>query len=359
MTFKVCIVGAGAIGGLVGARLAALADAQVSALARGATLAALRQHGWRLHEGGQRLQAPARAEEDAGALGAQDLVVIAVKGPSLPALAPRLAPLIGPGTVVLPAMNGVPWWFSQAMPALHGEPLASVDPGGVIGRAVPFEAVLGCVVHVSSSTSEPGVVQHRMGQGLIIGEPLGQRGGRPGADGGEGATAGPATTAATPVATPVATGTARVRRVAEWLRRARFEVTVSADVKRDAWYKLWGNLTMNPVSALTGATIDRVLADELVRGLCSGAMREAARVGERIGCPIEQSPEDRHAVTAKLGAFKTSMLQDVEAGRAIELDAIVGAVHEIARRVRVDTPVIDGLLGLTRLFARMRGLYPD
>jgi 2-dehydropantoate 2-reductase len=330
MAFKVCIVGAGSIGGLIGARLAALADVEVAALARGATLAALQQHGWRLMEGGERLQAPVRAEEDAVALGVQDLVLIAVKGPSLPALAPQLAPLFGAHTLVLPAMNGVPWWFSQAMPALRGEPLASVDPGGGIARAIPFEAVLGCVVHLSSSTAEPGVVQHRMGQGLIIGEPLGE----------------------------AAVGGERVRRVAEALRRARFEVTVSADVKRDAWYKLWGNLTMNPVSALTGATIDRVLADDLVRGLCSAAMREAAQVGERIGCPIAQSPEDRHAVTAKLGAFKTSMLQDVEAGRAIELDAIVGAVQEIARRVRVETPVIDGLLGLTRLFARTRGLYP-
>jgi 2-dehydropantoate 2-reductase len=150
-----------------------------------------------------------------------------------------------------------------------------------------------------------------------------------------------------------------VQRLAELLRRARFEVTVSDDVRRDAWYKLWGNLTMNPLSALTGATIDRVLADELVRDLCSAAMREAALVGERIGCPIAQSPEDRHAITAKLGAFKTSMLQDVEAGRSIELDAIVGAVHEIGRRVGVATPVIDGLLGITRLFARVRGLYPQ
>lgn len=334
MAFKVCIVGAGAIGGLVGARLALVPGAEVSALARGATLAALRQHGWRAHEGGQWLQAPARAEEDAAALGPQDLVVIAVKGHALPALAPRLAALVGEHTVVLPAMNGVPWWFGAAVPALGGEPLRSVDPGGGIARALAFNSVIGCVVHLSSSSSEPGVAQHRMGQGLIIGEPLGESAAAPG-------------------------NSARVQRVADWLRRARFEVTVSADVKRDAWYKLWGNLTMNPVSALTGATIDRVLADDLVRALCSAAMREAAEVGAKIGCPIAQSPEDRHAVTAKLGAFKTSMLQDVEAGRAIELDAIVGAVHEIGRRVQVPTPVIDGLLGITRVFARGRGLYPD
>jgi 2-dehydropantoate 2-reductase len=132
----------------------------------------------------------------------------------------------------------------------------------------------------------------------------------------------------------------------------------AADVRHDIWFKLWGNLTMNPVSAITGATVDHVLADPLVRDFCSAVMTEAAAVGARIGCPIEQSPEGRHAVSARLGAFRTSMLQDVDAGRAIELDAIVGAVHEIARRLGVATPNIDALLGLTRLFARVRGLYP-
>ncbi len=331
MVLKVCIVGAGAIGAMVGTRLALGGVAQVSALARGATLAALDGHGWRLQEASGLVQAPARASERAADLGPQDLVVLTVKGPSLPGLAPHLAPLIGPHTLVLPAMNGVPWWFSQAVPALQGQPLASVDPGGVVAQAIPCAQVLGCVVHLSASTPEPGVSLHRMGQGLIIGEPLGDT--TPG-------------------------GSERVRRVAELMRSGRFDVTVSADVKRDVWYKLWGNLTMNPVSAITGATIDRLLEDDLVRGFCSAAMQEAARVGERIGCPVVQTPEDRHAVTARLGAFKTSMLQDVEAGRPIELDAIVTAVHEIARRVGEPTPLIDGLLGITRLFARVRGLHP-
>jgi 2-dehydropantoate 2-reductase len=151
----------------------------------------------------------------------------------------------------------------------------------------------------------------------------------------------------------------RVQRLADVLVAAGFEVTHSADVRHDVWYKLWGNMTMNPVSAITGATADRVLADPLVRGFCSAAMREAAAIGERIGCRIGQTPEDRHAITARLGAFRTSMLQDVEAGRPIELDAIVGAVREIGRRVGVETPSIDALLGLTRLFARVRGLYPE
>jgi 2-dehydropantoate 2-reductase len=149
-----------------------------------------------------------------------------------------------------------------------------------------------------------------------------------------------------------------VQRVVDLLARAGFDVTHSDDLRRDLWFKLWGNLTMNPVSALTGATIDRVLADPLVRAFCSAAMAEAAVIGARIGCAIEQSPEDRHAVTAKLGAFKTSMLQDAAAGRAIELDAIVGAVHEIGARLGLSSPHIGALLGLTRLMGRTRGLYP-
>lgn len=316
---KVCIVGAGAIGGFIGARLAAARQSEVCALARGATLAALRTHGWRLQQGGALVQTPAHAAEDAAELGVQDLVVIAVKGPALPPLAPRLAPLLGPHTLVLPAMNGVPWWF---------EPLPSNDPAGAVSAALPPAQVIGCVVHASTATPEPGLVQHRMGQGLIVGEPAGGH-------------------------------SERAQRVADLLAGAGFDATHSAAVRRDLWYKLWGNLTMNPVSAITGASGDRILADPLVRDFCSAAMREAAEIGARIGCPIEQSPEDRHAVTARLGAFRTSMLQDVEAGRPIELDAIVGAVRELGARLGVPTPSIDALFGLTRLFARVRGLYPD
>ena len=324
---KTCIIGAGAIGGFIGTRLAATGQTPVSAIARGATLEALRAHGWRLRQGDALIQAPIAAVSDRAAdLGVQDLVVIAVKGPALSQVAQQLGPLLGPDTVVLPAMNGVPWWFIEGQPELGDAPLDSVDPGGVIRDAIPLRHVLGCVVHASTASPEPGLVQHRMGQGLIIGEPLGGQ-------------------------------SARAARVAELLAAAGFDVTHSANVRADIWYKLWGNLTMNPISALTGATIDRVLADPLTRQFCTDAMAEAALIGERIGCHIAQSPEDRHLITAKLGAFKTSMLQDVEAGRPIELDAIVTVVREIGQRVGVPTPQIDVLLGLTRLFARGRGLY--
>ena len=322
---SVCIVGAGAIGGLLGTRIAAT-GVPVSALARGATLQALRRHGWRLRTAGGLQKAPAKASANAAELGVQDLVIIAVKGPSLPALAPAIAPLLGPGSVVLPAMNGVPWWFCQGRPGFEA-PLRSVDPEGAIGRAISFPSVLGCVVHASASVLEPGLVEHRVGRGLIVGEPAGGR-------------------------------SARAKAVCDLLDRAGFEATHSSDIRYDIWYKLWGNMTMNPVSAITGATIDRVLGDPLVRAFCSAAMLEAAQVGRAIGCDITQDAEDRHAITAKLGAFKTSMLQDVEAGRPIELDALVGAVHEIARHVGIATPSVDALFGLARLFGKMHGLYP-
>ena len=326
---KVCIVGAGSIGGFIGTQLARAGRADVSALARGATLAALRSQGWRVRSAdGSVQQAAARASDSAAELGPQDLVIVAVKGPALPAVAPTIAPLLGAETMVMPAMNGVPWWFVEGRPDAGTGPLESVDPGGTVARAIAFERVVGCVVHISASMPEPGLVQHKAAKGLIVGE---ARGGR----------------------------SERVQRVADLLAGAGLELTHSADVRYDIWYKLWGNLTMNPLSAVTGATIDRILADPLLRAFCSAAMLEAGAVGERIGCSIRQTPEDRHAITARLGAFKSSMQQDTEAGRAIELDAIVGAVHELGRRVGVPTPNVDALFGQTRLFGRVRGLYPQ
>ena len=325
---KVCVVGAGAIGGFLGTRLAAAGEASVAALARGATLAALRDHGWRLEKGATRLQAPAAtASDDPRDLGPQDLIIITVKAQALPDLAPSLAPLIAADTLVLPAMNGVPWWFSDGIAALGTRPLESVDPGGGIAATIAGRQVIGCVVHASATTAAPGITLHGMGRGLIIGEPAGG-------------------------------SSARVQALGGLLTRAGFEVTCSQRIRYDIWYKLWGNMTMNPVSALTGATMDRVLDDALVRAFCSAAMAEAAAIGARIGCDVRESPQDRHAVTRKLGAFKTSMLQDVEALRPLELDALIGAVREIGQRVGVATPNCDALFGLTRLFGRVRGLYP-
>jgi 2-dehydropantoate 2-reductase len=321
------VVGAGAIGGFIAARLAASGTCELSVLARGATLKALRERGLQLQQATGSTDVRVNAVEDPSALAPQDLIIVAVKSQALPQVADAVSQMLHTDSIVLPAMNGVPWWFGHGT-ELGDAPIRSVDPDGAIAQAIAMRHVLGCVVHASCQSPQPGVVRHVMGQGLIVGEPAG----------GE---------------------SARSTQVAALLREAGFEATVSQQVRYDIWYKLWGNLTMNPVSALTGATIDRLLADPLVREYCSAAMREAAAIGERLGCSVTQSPEDRHAVTAKLGAFKTSMLQDAEAGRPIEIDAIVGAVQEIGTRLSIATPTIDSLLGLARLFGRRHGLYHD
>lgn len=327
---KIGIVGAGAIGGLVGFRLAG-AGHDVSLLARGATLAALTRHGLRLREGETLHALPVRASGSPAALGAQDLVIIAMKAPALPSLAPSLAPMIGAGTLVLSAMNGIPWWFFDGLgwpPRNDAPSIASIDPDGVLRASFPRERTLGCVVHLSAAAPEPGVVTPRMGNALIVGEPDGAH-------------------------------SERLATVAGVLRDAGFDVETSARIQRDVWYKLWGNMTMNPLSAITGATADRILDDELVRAFASRCMREAARVGAAIGLPIDADPEERHAVTRKLGRLRTSMQNDVEARRPVELDALVGAVRDIAQLAGVATPEIDTLFGLARLHAQVLGLYPE
>ncbi len=327
---KACVFGAGAIGGWIGAALAR-AGCEVSAVARGATLQALEEHGLSLVHGQEREQFALRAEQDPAALGVQDLVVIAVKAPGMADVAGRIAPLIGPQTVVLTAMNGVPWWFLQGGvdACVRGRQLDVVDPGGRIAAAIPARQVLGAVVHASCSLDAPGVVRRHFGNGMIVGEPLA---GQPQSQ--------------------------RLQALVQLLQRGGIEARASDHIQRDAWYKLWGNMTVNPVSALTGATSDRILGDELVRGLITRVMLEAREIGSRIGLPIAESPEDRHAVTLRLGAFKTSMLQDVEAGKPVELDALVGAVREIGQLCGVQTPFTDALLGLARLQARVKGLMP-
>ena len=323
---KVCIYGAGAIGGWIGHGLAS-SGATVSAVARGATLLALHQHGLRLSHGGVVSAQPVRASASPDELGVQDLVVISVKAPALADVARHMAPLVGPATVVLTAMNGVPWWFLQGFGGDYaGRALTSIDPQGEIGRAIAPQHVVGCVVHASCSVDAPGLVRHHFGNKLIIGEPSGEK-------------------------------TVRVQQLLALLGHAGFEALLSEQIQKDIWFKLWGNMTVNPISALTGATTDLIMGDDLVRGFISSVMLEAKEVGARLGIVIDQQPADRHAVTMKLGAFKTSMLQDVEAGKAVELDALVTAAKELGSMTNVPTPYTDALLGLARLQARVRGLY--
>lgn len=324
---RIAIVGAGAIGGFVGHQLVRT-GADVVAIARGDTAVALREHGWRVVRDGVMTSAPATVFTDTRQAGAVDVVIIAVKGPALPAVAATVAPLLHAHTVIVSAMNGVPWWFAAGLPRLAAQPpLASIDAGGAISAAMPAARVLGCVVHMAASTLAPGVVQHAMGKRFIVGEPDG-------------------------------VASARLAAVAEALEVAGLDVERSAAIHRDIWYKLWGNMTMNPVSALTGATLDQVLDDPLVHRFCLDVMAEAAAIGQAIGCPVQETGEARSAITRKLVGVKTSMLQDVEAGRAVEIDALLSAVREIGMRVGIATPRLDALTGLARLKARTLGLYP-
>ena len=311
------IIGAGAVGGWIAARLA-LAGESVGVLARGRTLDALQRDGLRLTQDGSTAQASVNASGDAAALGVQDVLVIAVKAPALADAAEAARAMIGPDTLVVPMLNGVPWWFTE-------EPLRSIDPGARIAAALPTEQVIGCVVHAACSRPAPGEVVVAHADRLILGDPAGGV-------------------------------TDRVRLLAAFFERAGIAAEPTANVRRAIWYKLWGNATINPLSALTRSTADLLLADPTLRAQMLDAMAELAAVGAAIGCPISESGEDRMAVTARLGAFKTSMLQDVEAGRTIELEALLGAPREIAARAGMRTPQLDKLYSETRAMAEALGL---
>jgi len=322
------VYGAGAIGGFIGLRLA-MAGHEVSVVARGATLEAIQKYGLRARTSEGLLNADVAASEDPGALGPQDLVIIAVKTPSLAQIAGKIDPLLGQETVIVTAMNGIPWWFFHGFGgSCEDKSLDTVDPDGVIAAGISSARVIGGVVHGSWKVEEPGLVQHVAGNRLIVGEPAGGK-------------------------------TQRAKMVADTLTNAGYDVEISSCIQREIWYKLLGNMTMNPISALTGATCDRILDDPLVGRFTLDIMAEAGRIGAQIGCPIEQSGEERNALTRRLGAFKTSMLQDVEAGKPVEIDALVAAVREIGQMTGEPTPSIDTLLGLSRLHARVRGLYPE
>ena len=324
---KVCLYGAGALGGFIGAQLGRV-GCELSAVEVGRTLDALQKQGLRVQMKDEVLQQPIHATDTPGSLGPQDLIVLAVKGPMLGVVAKHITPLIGPETVILQSMNGLPWWFFDGFGGKYaGMRLESVDPDGVVRTAIPTRHVIGCVVHGGFSSIEPGLVRNNAGKRLILGEPDGS-------------------------------DSKRLRELAALLARASFEVEVSRQIQYDIWYKLWGNMTMNPVSSFTGATLDLILDDPLVTRFCLNVMEEAKRIGAKFGCVIKESGEDRNAVTRELGAFKTSMLQDVEAGKPLELDSFLTVVREIGEKVGEPTTNMDILLGLARLHAQVRGLYP-
>jgi 2-dehydropantoate 2-reductase len=324
---KIGIYGAGAIGGWIGARLGSQGH-DISVVARGTTLAAISSHGLRLLQNtGEELRIPVKASDTPADLGIQDLIVISVKAQAMNDVAKAIGPMIGTNTVVFTAMNGVPWWFLNGFGgAFANRELTSVDSNGAIAKAIAPKQIIGCVVHATCSTPEPGLVKHQFGNKLIIGEPSGE-------------------------------DSARLHSLIDLFTQAGYETVASNEIQKDVWFKLWGNMTVNPIAGMTGATTDKILDDDLVRGFISSIMLEAKEIGKRLGIVINQEPEDRHEITRKLGAFKPSMLQDVEAGKSIELDALVTVVAELGVMTGVATPNTNILLGLSRLHAKTRRLY--
>lgn len=317
-TIRVGVVGLGAIGGWLAARLA-LAGHEVTGFVRPERLSA---GGIKLTANGRTSVAPVRLSADPAARGAQDLLVLATKAITLAEAAEWATPLIGSDTLVLPLQNGVPYWFEK------DAPLQSVDPGGRIAAVLPAAQVIAGVVHAAARRPSPDEIVLVHADKLALGE----------TDGGS---------------------SDRVDRLVSTLARAGIPAVADADVRRATWYKLWGNCTLNPLSALTRASCDRLLADAELRAFIAEGMNDAAAVGAAIGCPIAESSDARMAVTARLGPFKTSMLQDLEAGRPLELDALLGAPRELGRRYGVPTPALDRLDALARTLAKSLGLMPS
>ncbi len=318
---KACIVGAGAIGGFLGAHLVQ-AGHEVSLIARGAHLAALRGNGLVLRSKGATLALRVNAHESTDGLGPQDAVFISLKAYSIAAMLPRLAPLLDARTVVIPVINGIPWWyFYKEGGRFDGEPVASVDPGGAMLRSLDRARILGCVVHVAAEVVAPGVIEHAAGRRFILGEPDGSLSGR-------------------------------AERMAAELAQAGLEAPLSQRIRDDVWTKLIGNLAFNPICALIAARMDQAMGDPAIVELTRTVMGEGMRVGEAYGARFAISIEERMEMAKRIGNSKVSMLQDLERGRPIESEAIVGAVCELGRRVGVATPTMD----LVHALIRQRGM---
>ena len=319
---KICIIGAGAIGGMLAVRLAD-SGAKVSVVARGTQLAAIRASGLTLIEAdGSRRQATMAADRDISTLGPQDAIILAVKAHQLADACEGVAHALAPEGFVVTAQNGVPWWyFEKLASAFAGRRVESVDPGGRIAAALPIDRVIGAVVYPAAEIERPGVIRHIEGLRFSLGE----------IDG--------------------VTST-RATRLSEALRAAGFKAPVIADIRSEIWTKLWGNLAFNPISALTRATLAQICANEDTRLLAANMMREAQAVAEKLGVRFRIPLEKRLQGAAEVGEHKTSMLQDLEAGRALEIDALVAAVAEIGRWTNMPTPHIDAVLACVRLLAQ-------
>ncbi|OLS51526.1 2-dehydropantoate 2-reductase [Rhodovulum sulfidophilum] len=325
---KICVFGAGAIGGYMGAKLAQ-AGAEVSLVARGPHLAAMRARGLRLieEESGTDETVPVRAAEDAAELGEQDYVIVTLKAHSVPPVVGKMQPLIGAGTTVVSGVNGVPWWYFHKIGGpLEGTRLASVDPGDAQWTGFGPDRVLGCVVYPAAEVIEPGVVRHIEGNRFSLGEPDGSR-------------------------------SERALRLSRALASAGLKAPVRPKLRDEIWVKLWGNLSFNPISALTHATLDVLCTDPGTRGVARAMMLEAQAIAEKLGVKFPIDVERRIEGGAAVGAHRTSMLQDLDLGRPMEIDALVGSVQELGRITGTPTPAIDTVLALVALRARVAGLY--
>jgi 2-dehydropantoate 2-reductase len=321
---KICVYGAGAIGGLMAAWLSR-AGHEVSLVARGAQLDAIRRDGLRVRSKNGTESFRIKAEAQPEKIGPQDYVLLTVKAQSLADVATAIAPLLGQDTSVVTAMNGVPWWFFHGMKKRDAH-LESLDPGGKLARAIPTERIVGCVIHLAASTPEPGLVSHNMGARLILGEPGGEN-------------------------------TARTRRIADALVAAGFEIVVTNTIEKEFWVKLLGNVSFNPVSALTVSTADRLIENQEVKSYMVEIMREVLAIGRAVGVDANIDPEARIDMARALGPFKTSMLQDLEAGKRLEIDGLLAGTLEIARKAGVRAPFTESLFGLIRARAQSTGQY--
>ena len=321
---SICVFGAGAIGGLVAARLAA-SGTDVSIVARGPHRAAIEANGLKLVSENETIITRPRVA-DAAELGPQDYVLITLKAQGIEPALPQLRHLIGPHTTIIAAINGIPWWYTYGPPApVTDRQITAVDPEGAVWAALPPAQTLGCIVYPAAEIVEPGVVNHTYGDRFILGEPDGAR-------------------------------TERASLISRLMIESGLKAPVRPRIRVDIWVKLWGNMAFNPISALTGATLDVITADPGTRALARGMMLEGAAIAEALGVRFAIDVEKRIDGAAEVGAHKTSMLQDLERGRPIEIEALLGAVVEMAGWVGLPSPTCAAVLALVRQRAGIAGV---
>lgn len=325
---KICIYGAGAIGGFMGAELAD-AGADVSLIARGPHLEAMQKNGLTLIRGDTQTVSHPKATSDPAELGAQDVVIITLKAHSVPGVVDHMQPLLGPDTAVVTAVNGIPWWYFHGAEGAHKDKrLESVDPGNKQWDGIGPERAIGCVVYPATEVAEPGVIQHIEGDRFTLGEPDGSR-------------------------------SERIQALSKALIAAGLKAPIRPRIRDEIWIKLWGNLSFNPISALTGETLEGICNDTATVAVVRNMMVEAAEIAEALGVRLAIDVDKRIAGAKAVGAHKTSMLQDLELGRPMEIDALVSVVQELGHLTAKPTPTIDAVLALVKQRARLAGCYRD